>query len=412
MRIFTATFVLLYLGFAHRCWAAPSALSLPQQPFTEEQAASLLRADNHLPDVARVAFYENWEQKPQDIADVLDTYKAQKAAIEAVGARKWVNLIPLLIPYLDYPAEGAMQKTPPAGETAEGIVFETSRLWPAFKAIYSFGPQAVAPLTTVIHNPDGEMRLRITALQVLYAIDKTQAQIEGKELAQSALEAKQRPLAELVNQVTDGQKRFWGIVDFQPITMSVEEVAEWLTTDRHLDPRDLRTARRWPIFPLPDDPQSKKDAARVLSEVFRRQKESMRNAGDLKLVALVPSLLVYMDYPANGTAYIASAGSFTLRSRRQNWPALDAILKMGPDAIVPVQNVLADKSQTFELRQMALSVLHDLAPEQAVNPGQLLLEEAKQAGDEKSQNTIEFILERSDNTSLLTILKRGMPKGE
>ena len=406
MRVFTATLaVMLALGVANICWAAPPTFTTPQQPFTEQQVAFLLRSDNHLPNVTRVAFYERWEKKPQDIADALDVYKAQKEAIEAVGARKWAHLIPLLIPYLDYPAEGGMRNTPPAAAMEGGIIFETSRLWPAFKAIYSFGPQSVAPLTEFIRDPAADMRLRVTALQVLYAIDKTQAQIEGKELVVSALEAKQRPLAALVNQVINGQKRFWGIVDFQPITMSAGEVAEWLNANRHLDPRSVRTAMRWPVFPLPDDPQSKKDAARGLSEVYQQQKEAMRNAGDLKLVALVPALIHYMDYPADGGAYILSSGSHSLLRRRRNWPALDAILKMGTEAVAPLQKLVADNTETFDLRRTALSVLHDLAPEEAVAPGQLLLDDAKQAGDEKNQEAIQYILENSDNTSLLDRLK-------
>ena len=392
---------LLCIGGSTSCLAAPTT---PQsQTLTEGQLAVLLRAGNHLPNARRVAFYERWDNVPQGVVGSLEIFKAQKNAIEQVKARKLVNLIPALIPYLDYPSEGAMRDTPPING---GLLFETLRLWPAFSAIYSFGQEAVVPLSATIRSSDKDMRLRITALQVLMNIDQAKGRVEGEKLAESALQAKQQPLAELVGNIINDKKPFWGIVDFQPITMSAEEVAEWLRTDRHLDAHDVRMAMRWPIFPLPDDPQPKKDAARALSETYHKQKEAMRNAGDLKLIKLVPELLLYLDYPADGGAYILSAGSYSLGRRRQNWPALDAILKMGVDAIVPVQNVLSDKAQPMQLRLAALSVLHDLAPEKAVAPGQLLLDEAKQTGDEKSQKSIEFILERSDNTSPLSVLRK------
>ena len=115
-----------------------------------------------------------------------------------------------------------------------------------------------------------------------------------------------------------------------------------------------------------------------------------------------------MDYPANGTAYIASAGSFSLEGRRRRWPALDAIMKTGARAIPLLQKQIAGKSQDAKMRRIALSVSHDLAPEVAAVSGQMLLDEAMEAHDSAAQDAIQSILDRSDRSSIF--LMRGQIK--
>lgn len=393
--------VLIFNGSASLAWAAPPALDINDSPLvTPEQISSLLATEKHLPNVKRVAFYETWQNKPQELAEPLEVFKAQRNAISQVKSQKLLSFIPALVPYLDYPSEGGIRDFAPSDA---GILRETLSSWPAFDAIYSFGNASSAPLTDVVRNSSIEMHLRVTALQVLQAIDKAQAQLAGKELTEYALTHNQKPLAGLVEAVISGEKPFWGINDFLPITMSAEQIRKILAVDKHIETPSL--ALQQPKLLPPDTPVSQREAVQVRHNTYLQQKEAIRNAGELKLSALVPALIHYMDYPASGSSYVISSGSYSLRNRRLRWPALDTILKMGTDAVLPLQKVVADETQTFKLRRTALSVLRDLSPDDASVSGQLLLEEAKQKGDKENQDAIEYVLQRSDNTSPFTSLK-------
>jgi hypothetical protein len=124
----------------------------------------------------------------------------------------------------------------------------------------------------------------------------------------------------------------------------------------------------------------------------------MRVAGEKKLVDLVPQLILYLDYPAD--YFLAVAYDVPLRegpdaeaNARKEWPAFDAILKIGAPATPHLEKFIDDPGEEARFRLAALETLEVIAPDKAEIAGKRLELSLREKGATNTLNKVEAVLQ-------------------
>ncbi len=350
----------------------------------------VLRADRHLANPRRAAFYENWSDSPQDVGDAVRTFKEQKLAIAEVKSRHLLTLLPNLILFLDYPASGGVPSLPPR---VESIYAEALDSWPAYNAVISFGKEAVSPLKDYIKNPSSSILSRLTALQVLWSIDKDQARSVAAALESNNGQSGQGEIVEIVKDILSDKKPFWGEIVYDPVVMSPDQVRSLLDTKLHFV-NPLGVIDNYRLIE-PGTHGSQLTQAKAKFDFYTKQKEAIRSAGKLKMVDLIPNLVLYMDYPVDRSVMFSDALSSLLQNRRREYPALDSILNMGSSSIKPLEGLIVDKKQDIQIRFTALSVLHDVDAKEALAYEKPFLDELKARKEDRYVEKTQYLFKLS-----------------
>jgi len=358
----------------------------------------LLSVKNHLP--IPFSASDSSVENPQEHK----LFLRQTAAINRVGAKQLVEFIPNLIAYMDYPADPSVNPfVTPQQEVHE---YEVRKSWPALAAILQIGDAAIAPVEKFILDSKQDLRLRLTAFQVLQLLYKysrgdqatgdEQLRKTAQSLLQEAEKAGQKGAINRINLVLSNRLPFWGMMEFTPIRMSVKEVTDLLASQRHI--QDIRVVLlKEQVKNLPGAAANDRHADYTL---FLRQKEAIYTAGELGLESLVPNLVLFTDYPNNvRDLQLLSLLSSQPQSQRRRFPALDAILKIGNAAVPSLEKIIQDRGQEVRLRLSALSALREIDFTRAETTGTSLIQELEAANNQRGADRAKFILRKERRTS-------------
>jgi hypothetical protein len=335
----------------------------------------LLATERHIEAPFLIAGYESTSDVPESYRARLLLLKRQRAAIKQVGAQKLTEFVPQLILFLDYPEEGGTSPSAPDDSFYDAAVFQA---WPAYAALYAIGTETTPLIEAFIKEQKHPIQLRFTALQVLREFNSDRAKHISVDLLQAAVKSGNVGEAKTIESISAGKLRFWGKIDFHPISMTVTEIKELLTPEKRLIKPILASNKNHPQH-----------------EVFLRQLEAIRNAGDLGLKDFLPNLVLFIDYPRDRiSGTVSSANDFSIENRRKKWPAIDAILKIGASAAAPeLETLIRNKKQSIQLRLTALWFLTEIDKERTASAASFLIQEAREARDQSVVDRIRAILD-------------------
>jgi hypothetical protein len=325
-----------------------------QYSFAQEQVKFKLSVDQ----VGKLLVREipNFDGPDTNFKRPDDTTNERKA-IAQVREDKIQVLIPEVVNFVDYAASSFQSDTSLQNES---YTEEAEASWPAFKTLRAFPEQSGKALENAINSTKGNVRLRLTWLQILREISPDKAKLVGQKLQREMSELGQVGAADRVEKILAGNLRYWGLINFRPITMTKEQVISFLAPSRYIPNQSVLIVSR-----KVEDKES--------ISLINSQLEALYNAGELKSVDLVPILVNYMNYVRGGDQGFFSTTSLNIESRRKKRPALDALLKIGKAGSDVLVRYVLDKSNITVNRVNALSVLREIDYELAVKTGQQLI---------------------------------------
>ena len=216
---------------------------------------------------------------------------------------------------------------------------------------------------------------------------------------QVAEQTGQKGAVDRINEIIKGQKPYWGLIDFTPITFSSTEIKELLSDKKHLN--DVQKVRVNEVVrqagiqlkAVVADAPPVEETPHPNYELMLKQITAIHDAGELKMVELVPNLVLFMDYQ-KPNAFETLQMRVQVESRRRVYPALDALLKIGSAAIPQLTSLIEDITQKMPQRLSALSVLREIDYQKTVQVGQPLQQEIEKSGDEELLEAIKFTLKK------------------
>jgi len=168
-------------------------------------------------------------------------------------------------------------------------------------------------------------------------------------------------------------------------SLSVAEVRQLLAAERHLSHRAI-------VLMGPNS---------LDYGLFRQQMEAIRQAGRLKLVDMVPALILHLDYPNSPLHMVATGRAWNeeryLKHARAAWPAFDAILTIGKEAVPHLEKFINDYTQDMKFRVAALAVLNEIDPERTKEPGKMLLMTIDKRVYPGGAQAIELVLKKGEH---------------
>ena len=318
-------------GFHSFAEANESAPTLAQSvKLSPAEVGQVLKIETHIDN--SWLLLRQAEKRPSEYA----LFTKQVEAINQTGQQRLFQFVPNLVHFLDYPSSKVVD--PFHAPNSEFYLNAASDSWSAFAAIQAMGKDAIKPLTEFVGNAKESLRLRLTALQILQLLKAEQARPVGELLQKQTQESGQRGATQQIDLILKNKLPFWGVIEFQPLTLSKEEIINLLRPERHLTD----------VFAVVMDgegnlPENMARPRKNDYPLFDKQREAIRHAGELRLTELVPELIVYVDYPVSiaAASYVSSRDNF-IEGRRQKYPAIDAILKIGKPAIPHLEAALKD----------------------------------------------------------------------
>ena len=359
---------------------------LPSTLMSSQEIEALLQPERHLPNPSAVSIFERSSNRPPEFASSVSLYVRQREAIKQVGTRKLSSLVPQLIAFSDYP--GVRGASLSVSNREQMFQNDVSDAWPTFGAILAIGEAAIPRLEEYVRNDNHELRLRLTALQILQEMDPERSKMVGQALLAEADKNGHKGAAKRIGLILENKLGFWGMIDFSPITLSMREISDLLSASRHL--KDVQSVL------IKEDLRRGPTATGEWNthyELYVHQKQAIHDAGELGAAESVPNLLLFLDYPRSLLDVLISSPGQSLETKRRVWPALDAVLKIGKPAVPSLKSFIRDSKRVPALRLRALMALRQIEPQRAEAVGEWLSDEFEKAGNAKMLNATKSVLE-------------------
>lgn len=176
--------------------------------------------------------------------------------------------------------------------------------------------------------------------------------------------------------------------------MREDELRRLLSGDAHLPNPRLVLVESAYSFPTVTEEEKRRMSAE--SDLYTRQKAALAEVGRRRFVALVPEVLLFLDYPADHSVSTLVPPEHTYATAAPlAWPAYGTLLEIGVAASPAISHYISNRENDLASRLMSFQVLHQIDAASAEVVGRLFLQEMFRQGQKGAADRISTVL--SDN---------------